>query len=67
MKAASPEFRINVKLGTDEYPQREALDPSALAESFGATAGVVQHGLFPPALTSEVLVARGGKVDRTTY
>jgi hypothetical protein len=31
VKAPSPEFRINVKLGTDEYPQREALDPNAFA------------------------------------
>src|SRR5262245_10691577 len=28
-------------------------DPAELAERFGATAGVVQHGLFPPELTSD--------------
>jgi hypothetical protein len=31
VKAPSPQFRINVKLGTKEYLQREAADPSALA------------------------------------
>jgi ribose 5-phosphate isomerase A len=39
-------------------------DPAALAERFAATPGVVEHGLFPPALVSEVLVGRGGEVER---
>jgi ribose 5-phosphate isomerase A len=42
-------------------------DPGALAERFGATAGVVQHGLFPPELTAEALIARGDKVERLSY
>jgi hypothetical protein len=29
--APSPEFRINVRLGTKEYPEEEAADPSAFA------------------------------------
>lgn len=31
VKLASPQFRINVQLGTSEYPQSAAGDPSALA------------------------------------
>jgi hypothetical protein len=31
VKAPSPEYRVNVQLGTKEYPLREAGDPSALA------------------------------------
>jgi ribose 5-phosphate isomerase A len=29
-----------------------------------STTGVIEHGLFPPTLVSEILVARGGQVDR---
>ena len=32
-------------------------DPAALATRLAATPGVVEHGLFPPALVAEVLVA----------
>jgi ribose 5-phosphate isomerase A len=39
-------------------------DPARVAAWLSATAGVVEHGLFPPELTSEVLVGRGGEVDR---
>ncbi|HYP55894.1 MAG TPA: ribose-5-phosphate isomerase A, partial [Solirubrobacterales bacterium] len=38
-------------------------DPAALAAWLDADPGVAAHGLFPPELVSEVLVARGGKVD----
>ena len=31
VEAPSPQFRINVELGTPEYPRKEAADPSALA------------------------------------
>lgn len=31
VKDSSPQFRVNVRLGTSEYPRREAGDPSALA------------------------------------
>jgi ribose 5-phosphate isomerase A len=40
-------------------------DPAALAAELSATPGVVEHGLFPPALVADVLVARGTEVDRT--
>jgi ribose 5-phosphate isomerase A len=36
-------------------------DPGDLATLFSATPGVIEHGLFPPELVSEVLVGRGEK------
>jgi ribose 5-phosphate isomerase A len=39
-------------------------DPAALAERLASTPGVVEHGLFPPTLVSQVLVARGEEVER---
>jgi ribose 5-phosphate isomerase A len=42
----------------------EVGDPAELAGRLDATPGVVDHGLFPPALVSEVLVGRGGQVER---
>lgn len=41
-------------------------DPTALARSLSDTPGVVSHGLFPPAIVSEVLVARGSAVETVT-
>jgi ribose 5-phosphate isomerase A len=37
-------------------------DPAELAARLAATPGVVEHGLFPPALVSRVLVATGADV-----
>jgi ribose 5-phosphate isomerase len=39
-------------------------DPAQLAAQLSATVGVVEHGLFPPELISDVLVARGDDVER---
>jgi ribose 5-phosphate isomerase A len=39
-------------------------DPATLAARLSATAGVVEHGLFPPSMVSEIVVARGTQVDR---
>jgi ribose 5-phosphate isomerase A len=39
-------------------------DAAALAARLSAVPGVVEHGLFPPSLTSEILIARGGDVER---
>ena len=36
-------------------------DPGDLATLFSATPGVVEHGLFPPQLVSDVIVGRGEK------
>lgn len=38
-------------------------DPAELAERLDAVPGVIGHGLFPPALVSDVIVARGGDVS----
>ena len=40
-------------------------DPAALAADLAAIPGIVEHGLFPPSLVSEVLVGRtDGSVER---
>jgi ribose 5-phosphate isomerase A len=39
-------------------------DPGELAARLAATPGVVEHGLFPPELVSEILVGRAGAVER---
>ena len=38
-------------------------DPAALAARLDAIPGVVEHGLFPAAMVSDVLVARGESVE----
>ena len=43
--------------------QGEVDDPEALAHHFEIVPGVVDHGLFPPRLTSDVLIARGDEVE----
>jgi ribose 5-phosphate isomerase A len=39
-------------------------DPAALAARLSATPGIVEHGLFPPELVSDVFVGRGAGVER---
>ncbi|MET0305984.1 MAG: ribose 5-phosphate isomerase A [Solirubrobacterales bacterium] len=39
-------------------------DPAALAAKLDADPGISSHGLFPPSMVSEVLIGRGGKVER---
>ena len=39
-------------------------DPAELAARLASTPGVVDHGLFAPALVAEILVARGGSLER---
>ena len=39
-------------------------DPAELAARLSAVPGVVEHGLFPAELISEVIVAREGEVER---
>jgi ribose 5-phosphate isomerase A len=39
-------------------------DPDELATRLSLTPGVVEHGLFPPHLTSEILVATGSSIRR---
>ena len=38
-------------------------DPAALAARLSATPGVIDHGLFPPALVHDVLIARGDEIE----
>ena len=38
-------------------------DPEQLAARFAATPGVIEHGLFPPSLISDILVARDSGVE----
>jgi ribose 5-phosphate isomerase A len=42
-------------------------DPAALAARLEADPGVAAHGLFPPDMVSELFVARGDAVDRTSF
>lgn len=46
--------------------QGEVDDPAALAALLEADPGVAAHGLFSPDLVSEVFVARGETVDRSS-
>jgi ribose 5-phosphate isomerase A len=41
-------------------------DPAELAARFDADAGIAGHGLFPPAMVSELLIGRGAIVERPT-
>jgi ribose 5-phosphate isomerase A len=45
----------------------EIEDPARLAAMFGATAGIIEHGLFPPAMVSRVLVGRGDQVETLVF
>jgi ribose 5-phosphate isomerase A len=42
----------------------EVGDPAELAARLAATPGVVDHGLFPPELVSDVIVGRGERAER---
>jgi ribose 5-phosphate isomerase A len=46
--------------------QDEIGDPADLAARLEADPGVAAHGLFPPAMVSDVLVGAGGTVERLT-
>ena len=38
-------------------------DPAGLAVELDAIAGVIDHGLFPPSLVSDVIVGRDGRAE----
>jgi len=42
-------------------------DPEALAATLSATVGVVEHGLFPAALVSDVVIGRGAQVEHRSF
>lgn len=39
-------------------------DPAKLASRLSTMPGVVEHGLFPPAMVSDILVGKGSQVNR---
>lgn len=41
----------------------EVGDPSALAARLASCPGVIDHGLFPPALTATIIVATGDRIE----
>ena len=41
----------------------EVGDPAALAARLSATPGLIDHGLFPPDLVHDVLIARGDEIE----
>ena len=41
----------------------DVADPAEVAARLAATPGVVDHGLFPASMVSDVLVARGADVE----
>jgi len=42
-------------------------DPGALAARLSSTPGVIDHGLFPPELVGQILVASGMQVETLTH
>jgi ribose 5-phosphate isomerase A len=47
--------------------QGELTDPTATAAWLDATPGLVAHGLFRPSLVHEVLIGRGGSIERMDF
>jgi ribose 5-phosphate isomerase A len=45
----------------------DVADPAALCARLSSTPGVLDHGLFAPALASEILVGRGDIVQRLSF
>jgi ribose 5-phosphate isomerase A len=43
------------------------LNPAELGAWFASIPGVVEHGLFPPKLVSEVVIGRGESVERLAF
>jgi ribose 5-phosphate isomerase A len=41
--------------------------PAELAARFDSIPGLLEHGLFPPGLATEVLIGRGNSVDRLEF
>jgi ribose 5-phosphate isomerase A len=64
---------VEIRAGTDPSPDGGVIadffgeidDPILLAARLSASPGVVDHGLFPPALVADVIVARGDDVEHT--
>lgn len=72
LRVAGELGEVNLRAGAAPSPDGgviadylgEVADPAELATSLAAIPGVVDHGLFPPAIVAEVLVGRGDQVER---
>ncbi len=62
--APRPDTRHSPDGGVIADYSGEVGDPAELAAALAAVAGVVDHGLFPASMVSEVIVGRGDGVER---
>ena len=46
-----------------DYDPEPGLDPAALSTMLAAISGILAHGLFPPSLVHDVLIANGAAVE----
>jgi ribose 5-phosphate isomerase A len=72
LRVAGELGEVNLRLGAPASPDGgviadylgEVADPAELATTLSAIPGVVDHGLFPASMVTEVLVGRGDEVER---
>jgi ribose 5-phosphate isomerase A len=64
--------QVEVRAGTAVSPDGNVIadytgevgDPAALAARLSAVPGVIEHGLFPPSMVSDVIIGRGELAER---
>jgi ribose 5-phosphate isomerase A len=72
LRVAGELGEVNLRAGAPPSPDGgviadylgEVGDPAELATTLAAIPGVVDHGLFPGTMVTEVLVGRGDEVER---
>jgi ribose 5-phosphate isomerase A len=72
LRVAGELGEVNLRAGTPPSPDGgviadylgEVADPAELATTLASIPGVVDHGLFPASMVTEVLVGRGDQVER---
>ncbi len=72
LRVAGELGEVNLRAGAPPSPDGgviadylgEVTDPAELATMLAAIPGVVDHGLFPASMVTEVLVGRGDQVER---
>jgi ribose 5-phosphate isomerase A len=72
LRVAGELGEVNLRAGAPPSPDGgviadylgEVADPAELATTLASIPGVVDHGLFPGAMVTEVLVGRGDEVER---
>ncbi len=72
LRVAGELGEVNLRAGAPPSPDGgviadylgEVADPAGLATVLGSIPGVVDHGLFPASMVTEVLVGRGDAVER---